>query len=181
MNRFILSIAFIILFGVFSVSRVLGQEVIPTATPSAKQEYHLPYPGILPDSPLWKLKALRDVISGMLIADPLKKAEFNLLQADKRLSAGIYLSAKGKNELALSTISKGENYFDSALERAIVAKAQGRETLSLLEKMKEAGKKHEEVIDGIRGGATGDFKTRAEKELERVKDFRRRVNKLLEQ
>ena len=52
--------------------------------------YPLAYPGILPDNPLYPLKMLRDRIVFFLINDPFKKAEFNLLQADKRLGAGLF-------------------------------------------------------------------------------------------
>src|SRR3989344_1770388 len=75
-------------------------------------DYDLPYPGLLPDHPLYFLKMMRDSAIGFLISDPLKKAEFDLLQADKRLNSGLYLlhNDKDKNaELAQSTISKGED------------------------------------------------------------------------
>ena len=39
-------------------------------------KYELPYPGILPDNPLYFLKQIRDWIMERLITDPLKKIEF---------------------------------------------------------------------------------------------------------
>ncbi len=54
-------------------------------------DYTLPYPGILPDNPLYPLKAFRDRMVSVLIADPVKKSLFNLLQADKRLQSAVYL------------------------------------------------------------------------------------------
>lgn len=89
-------------------------------------DYVLPYPGLLPDNRLYFLKVARDHVIGFLIHEPLKKAEFNLLQSDKRLQAGVSLYEKDKNkhELVFSTISKGENYFEEAIVAAERAKAQ---------------------------------------------------------
>src|SRR5581483_4884765 len=99
------------------------------ATPEAKmamQEvvYTMPYPGLLPDSPLYPLKAFRDKVVSVLISDPQKQAEFDLLQADKRLGAGIALLKKNKKDykLAESTIDKGENYFGLAIDKTKEAK-----------------------------------------------------------
>ena len=56
-------------------------------TPTPTPNYLLPYPGMLPDNPLYMLKAMRDRVINFLIADSQKKAEFYLLQSDKRLNA----------------------------------------------------------------------------------------------
>src|SRR3989344_991141 len=84
-----------------------------------KVEYYLPYPGILPDSPLYKVKALRDRISLWLITDPGKKAEKELLLADKRIGAAVALVDGGKDELAVSTATKGEKYLEQAVNRVL--------------------------------------------------------------
>src|SRR3989344_5431146 len=120
---FSLLIFFVLNLGVSVLSVVYSKEsevtplVIISETPEIKKsvEYNLPYPGLLPDSPFYSLKSLRDKIVSFLISSPLKKAEFNLLQADKRLNAGLYLfnSAKQnggdkdakKINLAIVTIS----------------------------------------------------------------------------
>src|SRR3989304_6415715 len=59
-----------------------------TTTPDNKIVYQLPYPGILPDHPLYTLKAVRDRIQVFLTRDNLKKAEIYLLYSDKRLAMG---------------------------------------------------------------------------------------------
>lgn len=175
---------FLILFSfiliLFLTGSALAQEATSTATPSAKIEYQLPYPGILPDSPLYFLKAARDRIIGFLIADPLKKAEFNLLVADKRLNAGVILLNKRKNELALSTISKGENYFEQAIKEVEVAKRKGQDTKLLLERLRLAAKKHQQILENFKEKAGEDLKDRVERELERAKSFEQSVEKLLQ-
>jgi len=90
-------------------------------------DYQLPYPGLLPDSPFYFLKMARDRIISLFISDPLKKAQFDILQADKRLNAGIFLFIRPdrKYQLAITTISKGENYYEDALSKLQDAKQQG--------------------------------------------------------
>ena len=105
---------------------ILPLSSVSSATPSPTLiEYTLPYPGLLPDSPLYGLKTLRDRIMLFLIADPIKKAEFDLLQANKRVSAGMFLAKKKQYPIAVSTISKGENYFEDALSSAKEAQSRG--------------------------------------------------------
>lgn len=126
-----------------------GTVVIPTPTPAI--EYTLPYPGILPDHPLYPLKMARDKIILLLITDPEKKAEFNLLQADKRIQAAVYLveEDKRKGKLAVNTIDKGENYFHDAVEQTVNLKKQGREVGGLLSSLDHAASKHIDLLSGL--------------------------------
>ena len=135
----------------------ISAQSIPLAVEQEKTiEYTLPYPGMLPDSPLYMMKVVRDKIISFLISDPLKKAEFNLLQADKRLQAGIFLVEKDKNKtpLAISTISKGQNYFEEAIHEMQEVKNQGKDANGLLDRLIVASGKHQKVLqDFIRGVA----------------------------
>src|SRR3989344_4901084 len=63
------------------------------ATAAAKVNYELVYPGILPDNPLYFIKAGRDRLVAFLINDSLKRAEFNLLTSDKRIYSAKLLLA----------------------------------------------------------------------------------------
>lgn len=147
-----------------------------TSSSSRLVNYELPYPGLLPDSPLYFLRIIRDRIVGFLISDSLKKSEFNLLQADKRLNAGIYLFNKGKTSLAFSTISKAENYFSQALDKIGEAKKQGKNTSETEGKLKNALRKHEQELKFLTKKVNSDYKASFEKELERVKGFEERLN-----
>lgn len=131
-----------------------AQLVSPTPTP----EYVLPYPGILPDSPLYFLKAFRDRIVSLLISSPLKKAEFDLLQADKRLNSGVYLVEKGEIELAQSTISKGENYFEEAIIQAQEATKQGHKTADLVQRLSRSATKHQKVLKDLEKKVSKEYK-----------------------
>lgn len=151
-----------------------AQEISPTPTPQVN--YELPYPGLLPDSPLYFLRVTRDRIVGFLISDPLKKSEFDLLQADKRLNAGIYLVNKGKVSLAITTISKAENYFSEALDRMGDAKMEGRNIDEIKKKLKNAAEEHKQELEYLTQKVSANFKAGFEKERERVTGFEQRLN-----
>ncbi len=118
-----------------------------TTTPDNKVVYQLPYPGILPDNPLYFLKATRDKIQDFLTRDNLKKAQLDLLYSDKRLAMSEALEKKGKTALALSTLSKGEKYFLKIPLLLRQAKEQGTSpSAELIERIKTSNKKHQQVI-----------------------------------
>lgn len=104
--------------------------ISPTPKPlpaPARVEYALPYPGMLPDNPLYILKKVRDSIIELLISNPVNKAEFYVLQADKKLNMGISLSALGKKEEA-----------NEIFGEALVARTQA---VGMLEQMSQTSKK----------------------------------------
>ena len=145
-----------------------------------KIEYQLPYPGLLPDNPLYFLKALRDAVVDFLISDPLKKANFYLLQADKRLNAGVYLFKKGKEkvQLAQSTISKGENYFEKAISKAIEAKQQGMNIDDISRGLRTSSRKHKEVIKELAANADAKTKESLMALVKRAADFEKKADSL---
>ncbi|MBI4153381.1 hypothetical protein HY503_00050 [Candidatus Woesebacteria bacterium] len=112
--------------------------------------YTLPYPGrILPDHPLWPLKALRDKLWLLVTVNPSRKAELVLLFADKRLSSSKILFERGKPELAFSTLSKGEKYLEEAVGLEVKNRKEGFDTKEFLAKAANAALKHREVIGEI--------------------------------
>lgn len=140
-----------------------------TATPSMKHvEYDLPYPGLLPDNPLYNIKALRDKIIEILISDPAKKGEFYLLSSDKRFNTGYMLVLKGKNDLGTLYISKSNNYMNMAITQSTLAGAAGKQDL---QKMKIAIKKHEELTTDLLGKVDKKNKTNLLYEIDRLSKF----------
>jgi len=142
-----------------------------SSQPTATVNYELPYPGLLPDSPLYFLRIIRDRTVGFLISEPKKKAEFELLQADKRLNAGVYLFKKKKFKDTISIISKAENYFDSSLRKVKEAKGQGMETTGITNKLIDSSKKHLEVLKSLEEKSPQDFKSSFNFQLQRVNGF----------
>jgi len=78
-------------------------------------DYTLAYQGkVLPDNPLWYLKVLRDKAWLAVTFNNAKKAEINLLFADKRLGSSLELFKNNKPDLGLSTLTKSGKYLESA-------------------------------------------------------------------
>ncbi|EKD64922.1 MAG: hypothetical protein ACD_50C00243G0002 [uncultured bacterium] len=143
-------------FVIFTLIRfsAFAQTPLPSITLPApimtKTEYVLPYPGILPDHPLYIFKRIRDRMLDFLIVDPLRKAEFYILQADKRLGMGLVLFDKDKDDVATETIAQGENYFSQAVTVLTTLKNTGKEIPEyLIERLTNASIKHEEVLLGL--------------------------------
>ncbi|KKR63366.1 MAG: hypothetical protein UU02_C0026G0009 [Candidatus Woesebacteria bacterium GW2011_GWA1_40_43] len=68
----------------YPVSQSPYQPLVGSKAPEIN--YHLPYSGnVLPDSPLWPLKALRDKVWIGVTTSHLRRAELALLFSDKRL------------------------------------------------------------------------------------------------
>ncbi|MBI5449298.1 hypothetical protein HY948_03185 [Candidatus Gottesmanbacteria bacterium] len=161
-----IAVVFVILIGVLiSPVGTFAKEVTVQTTKPAVQ-YLLPYPGVLPDNPLYILKTLRDRILDVLIVDQARKAEFYLLQGDKRLNMGIFLVAQEKGVLAEQVVSKGEKYMIQAVSALASVKAGGKEIPGyLMEKIELSLAKHEEelrmliakVNDPVKAGLSGSL------------------------
>lgn len=149
-----------------------------SSKPDQSIDYELPYPGLLPDNPLYILRIIRDKTVSFLVSVPLKKAEFNLLQADKRLNAGVYLFNKNKILLALSTISKAENYFEKALDKIKEARKQGVDIENIRNKLINSSKKHQEVINSLKEKSPENFKANFNTQQKRAAEFQKEINSL---
>ncbi len=117
---------------------------------SDKVVYELPYPGILPDNPLYFVKIVRDRIVEFLTRENIKKAELYLLFSDKRAAAALELAQNGKDELAISTLSKGEKYFSKIPKLLSDSKKQGVSPSSdLISRLQLSNAKHREVAQTL--------------------------------
>lgn len=150
--------------------------VSPTPTPV---EYTLPYPGILPDNPLYKIKTFRDKLISFLISDPLKKAEFDLLQSDKRLAGAMYLLQNNSQKnaaLAIDTISKGENYVSEGIAQMQLAKKQGEDVREMMGNYATSNKKHLQVVMDLEKTIPTSLQENLHKEQKRIEGFQKMVN-----
>lgn len=143
-------------------------------------DYSLPYPGILPDNPLYVFKAMRDRVISWFISDPKHKAAFDLLLADKRLSGAFALSKEQpvQEQLIVQTISKGENYFSEAIGQATLAHKQGEEINGLLGQLNDSAKKHLQVIKGIENALSKKDSEQLQLEARRTEQFIKQVAEL---
>lgn len=132
--------------------------IISIATPTPTVEYGLPYPGLLPDHPLYVFKVLRDRILLFFTHDYDKKVYLNLLLADKRLVMGRLLWEKGNEDLSLSTFTKAEKYILSAALELVYLKKQNNLPAGLADKVELGVKKHEEIILKLMSTISDDVK-----------------------
>lgn len=170
---------------VVETDALLGGENAASVSSETEPEYvnyELPYPGILPDNPFYFLKALRDNIIKMLINDDLKRTKFSLLNAEKRMFAAMLLIEKNKDELAVDTISKSNNYLINAidaLKRYTSSHPNSTDTKPLMLQIDTAIKKHIEVMSGIKPHIEGDNKSSFANEEKRLLRTQQNVKGLL--
>jgi len=149
LGRYLLLVAFIIVVP-FVTYFVLGASDSLVKTPQEKIAYNLPYPGLLPDSPLYFVKIARDRITDFLTRDNFKRAELYLLYSDKRAAMSLILARKGKSQLAIDTFTKGEKYFLKIPDLLKSIKKQGGQAPSnFLETLKLSNAKHKEIVDEL--------------------------------
>jgi len=171
----------LILFSVFSFQKSFAQDIVlsPTPTPAIVNiQYDLPYPGLSPDNPLYFLKAIRDNLLGLFISDPVKKADYDLLMADKRLVSSQTLINENKDDLAITTLSKSGNYFYQAIQSAQSAKKQGENADPTIDRLLIASEKHQQVILEMEQKTSGETKENLDLLLGRVKGFEQSVQDL---
>ncbi len=73
--------------------------------------YQLPYPGLLPDHPLYIVKIMRDNILVFTTRDNFKKANLYLHLSDKNMSSALELANKGTEQLAIDQLIQAEDRF----------------------------------------------------------------------
>jgi len=146
LKKALIFLSFIIL--ILSIPLTVYLSEIGQVKAENKVVYDLPYPGILPDHPLYFLKAFRDWFHLFFNRDYQKKAEAYLLYSDKKIAASYLLLEKGKEKMALDTLAKGEKYFLKIPFLMAQAKKQGQSfPKPLIDKIKTANEKHGEIID----------------------------------
>lgn len=118
----------------------------PTVTP-APVIYVLPYPGILPTHPLYFLKKIRDQIIEALIADPINKADFYMLQADKKIAMAVSLKNLGEAEAARTAFAESLSSRQQSVA-LLESQASSKNTLPrhVIEKLALSLAKHKEVL-----------------------------------
>lgn len=150
MRKFFLVLFFSLFFFLFVSS---GFYLIYSQSISVNQEkvvYNLPYPGILPDHPLYGLKLFRDKIMEIVTRDTIRKTETYLLFSDKRAAMVRFLVEKGKDKLAISTLEEGEEYFSKIPKLLETSKKQGVSPIGeLVQRLKLSNIKHREVAETL--------------------------------
>lgn len=116
-------------------------------------DYYLPYPGLLPDHPLYFLKMVRDRFRVWLAGDKEAKVGELMMCADKRIGAALVLVEGNKTDLGVTTALKAEQYLKQAAD--LLKELENDE---LKERVGLAVAKHEEVLRGIEERVEGGNK-----------------------
>lgn len=158
------------------ISIALAQESVPShvnPTPLPMIEYALPYPGILPDHPLYIIKAFRDALLSALITNPIRKIEFSQLLADKHSNMGVFLLAQQKEDLALQMFEKGVVHLQTtkALIDKLPASTDQAAVEAVTERFKKSKAKHFELISQIASES-------AEAERNEIEELRGKIEQL---
>jgi len=148
-----------------------------------KIDYSLAYPGkILPDNFFWPLKALRDKVWLLITTDDLKKVELRILFADKRVGGAEILVNAGKNEVALSTLTKAEKYLEEAsLTEESLRLAGKAYSGDLLLRLANASLKHYQILKELEDKVPDDMSVIViSSEQIPIKSYEKARNALLE-
>lgn len=139
----------------------------------------LPYPGILPDNPLYFVKKVRDSVLIFFSRDIMRKAELYILFSDKKMYMAIELSKTGKWSLVSQTVTESQNDFLKAVDLVLTAKKQGTSPQTgFLEKKKLSNEKHQEVIEMLLKSSTSGEQASLEKALKTTTTIRDRLSSL---
>jgi hypothetical protein len=154
------------------------EEIVVETEPAEvleEDDYSLPYPGILPDHPLYFLKMIRERVRLWLTRDALVRAELMLHYADKRVAASLSLAEKGKAGLAASTATKAEMYLEQALGEAELAAGSGKDTSEFYERALLSSEKHQKVLVGVLSRVPDEAKSVVEAALETNRSGQQRI------
>lgn len=170
---------------VIETDALVGMEKVATestTTASKSVNYELPYPGMLPDNPFYFLKAIRDGIVKFLINDELKRSRFSLLNAEKRMFAGKLLVDKGKQDLAIDTISKSNNYLHEAIvsiDKYASTHPKSTDVKPFMLQMDTAIAKHSQIMDDLKSQINKTNQQAFDVELKRLSASKKNVESLL--
>lgn len=126
----------------------------------AVEEYELPYPGILPNHPLYLLKAGRDRVLEVFTRNPMRKAELYLLFADKRINMARFIGTTDW-DLSEQTAGKAEKYLEKCEEAAKNAKKMGTDVdVSFTKRARMSAKTHRTILLNLQKHAPDTYKSK---------------------
>lgn len=142
------------------------QKMAESQAEDQEVDYYLPYPGILPDHPLYWLKMVRDRVMLWGTKDPFQQFQRRLLYADKRIGAAEALIKGGQTELGVTTATKAEKYLEQAVGQYKNLKAEGKINPETEDRLEKATLKHRELVTELLKQVPDSAKSVLEKTLE---------------
>lgn len=145
MRKLIASLLVVLSLFVFFQRRALAVGDSTPAITSTEVRYELPYPGVLPDSPWYFFKIIRDGITLTVVRNEPERSFYEVFLADKKIAAAEKLLTKGKFPLAAVTAMKAEDLLRAAVSRDFDKKKHS----DLIAKIAVAKTKHREILRKI--------------------------------
>lgn len=108
-----------------------------------------PQAGLIPGNPLYILDVMSEGIGNFFTFNDVSKAERYINQASERLAEARVLADNGKSDRAVETTKKYEEKLAMAMDKAEKAKADGKDTEALLQRISDATTKQQTVLAGI--------------------------------
>lgn len=176
---------------VFQIIATLVVLTFPLGAASAQQitsfqserveDYHLPYPGLLPDNPLFVIKHIRDTVQLMTAGSPQERAAILVQFADKDMAASVKLFEKGKHKLSDERASRAgqrlQQAFEIAASERFDAVEDKKELLTLIDK---SNRKHIETIEELMKNAPQGQVQQLEKLRQGSLELRSRLAKTMQ-
>jgi len=149
----------------------------PAAVKEAPPEYL--YPGILPDHPLYFLKALLYKIRGFFVFGDLARARWQMKMADKRAAEAKALAKKGRYKLAKKALERAVIAQEKAVEHLERAKKKGKKVENLVERLEKVSIRQQAALDRVLEKVPEEAKEAILKAKERSKKGHRRAIEVL--
>jgi hypothetical protein len=148
-------------------------------TPATALSSELPDAGILPDSPWYAFKQLRNWAALTFEFNQAKRASRMIDQANLRISEAEALRERGKTEQAEKLVARAEKLKARAEKTLAREKEKGRNVESILEKADRHAARHEAVLKRVADQVDNPTaKERILRNLERHKEHQAALEKL---
>lgn len=141
MKKLLLIFGVVLLLSTTLTVKVQAAETNATSDSQTEIQYHLPYPGILPDSPWYFFKVVRDSVVRQMVRSQPERSFYEIFLADKRMAAAEGLMVKGKFPLAAVTAMKAEELLINASKDGLKQKNS-----DLISKLVVSQTKHREIL-----------------------------------
>lgn len=167
----VIGLLFLVLFIFFSTT---GHAEVRIE--AKKVDYTLPYPGLLPDHPLYMIKEIRDNVLIFFTRDYLKKTEIQLLLSDKKIVMADDLAKKGKWQVSSAIALEAEQQSVGIPELVSRSKRQGASASdNFIQKLKMSNAKHQEIIEDLLKNSPQGERTKFEKALSLNKEITKKI------
>ena len=141
--------------------------------------YDLPFPGILPDHPLYILKVARDKTKLFFTRDSIKKINLLLLYSDKKINMAQPLSDRGRWDRSSRIAFEAEEDFGKMIDVMNVSKKQGASaTADFIKKAKVSNQKHKHIIESLIGKMPQGERVNIENALKLNNKMKGKLNKM---